>query len=43
MANQTCLRLHEFWQLVDCSLSTEDWVELVKTRVVDGRNPYLQR
>jgi hypothetical protein len=41
MARQCCLRPTEFWQLVDCPLSEKDWDELIKTRCVDGRNPYI--
>jgi hypothetical protein len=43
MANQCCLQLGEFWNLVDCPLSEDDWNALVATRCVDGRNPFLRR
>jgi hypothetical protein len=41
MANQCFLRLREFWQLVDCSLTESAWDETVRTRSVGGRNPFL--
>jgi hypothetical protein len=41
MASQCALRLKEFWNLVDCTLSAEDWDSLVRQRCADGRNPYL--
>jgi hypothetical protein len=41
MANQCCLRPREFWQLVDCPLSEEQWDALVRERCIDGRNPFL--
>ena len=41
LATQTCLRLKEFWQLVDCSLSEGDWDALVRERCRGGRDPYL--
>lgn len=43
MANQCCLQLREFWSLVDCPLSEEEWDALVVDRCADGRNPFLRR
>ena len=43
MASQLCLQLREFWRLVDCPLSEEDWDELVQQRCASGRNPFLGR
>lgn len=43
MGNQLCLRLKEFWDLVDCPLTEEEWEQLVRERCVDGRNPFLLR
>ena len=43
MANQCCLQLKEFWQLVDCPLSEEDWDAKVRERCADGRNPFIGR
>jgi len=43
MANQCCLQLGEFWDLVDCPLDRERWIQLVRERCVDGRNPFLGR
>lgn len=43
MANQCCLQLREFWNLVDCPLSEEEWDALVVDRCADGRNPFLRR
>ena len=43
MANQCCLQLREFWQLVDCTLSAEDWDAIVRVRCEGGRNPFLGR
>lgn len=43
MANQTCLRLREFWQLVDCSLTEDQWDQLVRERCSGGRNSFLGR
>lgn len=43
MANQLCLQLREFWQLVDCPLSEEEWEKLVADRCRDGRNPFINR
>lgn len=41
MGKQLCLQLREFWDLVDCPLSEEDWVDLVRIRCPDGRNPFF--
>lgn len=43
MARQCCLRAPEFWNLVDCPLSQEDWDKLIRQRCADGRNPFLGR
>jgi hypothetical protein len=43
MGNQLCLQLKEFWDLVDCPLTQEEWERLVRERCVDGRNPFLFR
>jgi len=43
MANQLCLQLAEFWRLIDCPLSEEEWDELVRQRCAQGRNPFLGR
>jgi hypothetical protein len=43
MASQCCLRLKEFWSLVDCTLSDKDWDTLIRERCSDGRNPFLRR
>jgi hypothetical protein len=42
MARQCCLQLREFWQLVDCPLSQEDWDRLVRERCANGRNPFIR-
>lgn len=42
MAKQCCLRLAEFWELVDCPMSAERWEALVRERCPDGRNPFLR-
>lgn len=41
MGKQLCLRLKEFWSLVDCPLSEEAWDKLIADRCKDGRNPFL--
>jgi hypothetical protein len=41
MGKQLCLRLGEFWELIDCPLKEEDWDEIVADRCVDGRNPFI--
>ena len=43
MANQLCLQLAEFWRLIDCPLSEEEWDELIRQRCAQGRNPFLGR
>jgi hypothetical protein len=43
MANQCCLQLAEFWELIDCSLSERGWNDLVTQRCADGHNPFLRR
>ena len=43
MSNQLCLQLKEFWRLIDCPLSEEDWEQIVAERCPDGRNPFLGR
>ncbi len=43
MANQLCLQLREFWNLVDCTLSEPEWDDLVRSRCGGGRNPFLRR
>jgi hypothetical protein len=43
MANQCCLQLREFWNLVDCPLSADEWDKLVAERCMGGRNPFLGR
>ncbi|CAA9316081.1 MAG: hypothetical protein AVDCRST_MAG93-5502 [uncultured Chloroflexia bacterium] len=43
MAKQCCLKLKEFWELVDCSLTEEDWDAKVRDRCAGGRNPYIGR
>jgi hypothetical protein len=42
MANQCALQLREFWSLVDCSLTEEDWKVLVRQRCEGGRNPFMR-
>lgn len=45
MARQCCLKVSEFWNLVDCSLSQQQWDERVQKYVTEagGRNPFLGR
>jgi hypothetical protein len=43
MAKQLCLRLQEFWRLVDCPLRETEWDRLIAERCADGRNPFLGR
>lgn len=43
MANQCCLQLREFWDLVDCPLDEDGWDALVAERCAGGRNPFLGR
>lgn len=42
MAHQCCLQLNEFWRLVDCPMTEDEWDTLVAKRCADGRNPFLQ-
>jgi hypothetical protein len=41
MARQCALSLKEFQSLVECSLSQEDWDELIIDRCTDGKNPFI--
>ncbi len=41
MGRQLCLKLKEFWSLIDCPLTEDAWNELVAARCPDGRNPFL--
>lgn len=41
MGKQLCLHLKEFWSLVDCPLSEQQWDRLVAERCQAGRNPFL--
>ncbi|WP_088318833.1 hypothetical protein [Kineosporia sp. R_H_3] len=41
MAKQCFLHLKEFWDLVDCPLSAEQWTAKIQERSVGGRNPFL--
>ena len=43
MANQCCLQLKEFWELVGCTLSAEQWDAKLSERCAGGRNPFLRR
>jgi hypothetical protein len=43
MAKQCALQLREFWALVECTLSEEEWETLVRERCVGGRNPFMGR
>lgn len=43
MAAQLCLQLREFWNLVDCPLSENEWDDLVRQRCAGGGNPFLRR
>jgi hypothetical protein len=43
MAKQCCLRLGEFWALVECPLDQSGWDALVRERCSGGRNPFLGR
>ncbi len=43
MANQCALQLREFWDLVECTLSEDEWDRLVRERCANGRNPFLRR
>ena len=41
MASQCALFLSEFWQLVECPLSQEEWEGKIRERCPDGRNPFI--
>ena len=43
MGKQLYLRLAEFWKLVDCPLTEEEWDALVAERCQGGQNPFLHR
>lgn len=43
MAKQCYLQLAEFWDLVDCPLTEDQWNDLIAQRTVDGRNPFIGR
>jgi hypothetical protein len=43
MANQCCLQLREFWNLIDCPLTETEWDALVREQCSQGRNPFLGR
>jgi hypothetical protein len=43
MGKQLCLQQREFWNLVECTLSEDDWIAIVRERCRDGRNPFLSR
>lgn len=43
MAHQCALYPREFVQLVDCTLTAEDWDRLVRERCAGGRNPFFGR
>ncbi len=43
MANQCCLQLREFWDLVDCPLDEAEWDARVTERCAGGRNPFTGR
>jgi hypothetical protein len=43
MANQLCLQLREFWRLIDCSISEQDWEAIVRDRCPNGTNPLVRR
>jgi hypothetical protein len=43
MGRQLCLTLREFWELIECPLSEDDWDALVAARCTDGLNPFLVR
>ena len=42
MARQCALFLKEFWQLVDCPMDTDQWVNLIRERCKSGRNPFIR-
>jgi hypothetical protein len=41
MGKQLYLQLAEFWKLVDCPLTEEEWDALVAERCQGGQNPFL--
>lgn len=41
MGKQCALQLKEFWELVDCTLSEQDWDAKIKQRCPNGRNTML--
>lgn len=41
MANQCALHLAEFIRLIDCTLSGDEWEDLIRERCMGGRNPFL--
>jgi len=43
IATQCCLRLKEFWDLVDCTVSEDDWNNVVAERCASWRNAFLNR
>ncbi len=43
MGKQLCLQLREFWSLIECPLTEEEWDDLGTERCVDGRNPLMRR
>lgn len=43
MANQCALMLDEFVRLIDCTLTKDEWEELIRERCADGRNPFIGR
>jgi hypothetical protein len=43
MSKQCYLRLGEFWELVECPLTREGWLNLISNRSQGGRNPFIGR
>jgi len=43
MAKQCCLQTAEFRRLIDCTLTEDQWVALIRQRCVGGRNPFTGR
>jgi hypothetical protein len=41
MARQCALNTAEFWRLVDCPLTKEEWDGIIRERCADGRNPFI--
>ncbi|MFQ6170354.1 hypothetical protein ACK8HX_02005 [Oryzobacter sp. R7] len=41
MANQCCLKVSEFRELVACPLTQEQWLALIKERCAGGKNPFM--